>query len=79
MPFPLRHRTSSAGAVDMDDDDLSVSCLVAFQQHGTDSGIHSAYWMSDLVNAGSWSQVSSFVSLGLTWWESMLAGTSSRL
>ncbi|GAA5821801.1 hypothetical protein JCM11251_001031 [Rhodosporidiobolus azoricus] len=32
-----------------------------------------AYWFSDLINAGSWSQVSSFVSLGLTWWESLLA------
>ncbi|KAI5477300.1 NCS2 allantoate transporter [Pseudohyphozyma bogoriensis] len=32
-----------------------------------------AYWFSDLINPGSWSQVSSFVSLGLTWWESLLA------
>ncbi|GAA5892391.1 hypothetical protein JCM6882_003658 [Rhodosporidiobolus microsporus] len=32
-----------------------------------------AYWFSDLINAGSWSQISSFVSLGLTWWESLLA------
>lgn len=26
-----------------------------------------SYWFSDLINAGSWSQISSFVSLGLTW------------
>ncbi|ORY88385.1 putative allantoate transporter [Leucosporidium creatinivorum] len=32
-----------------------------------------AYWFSDLVNAGQWSGVASFVALGLTWWESMLA------
>ena len=32
-----------------------------------------AYWMSDLVNAGQWAAVASFVSLGLTWWESILA------
>ncbi|GAA5936318.1 uncharacterized protein JCM15063_002779 [Sporobolomyces koalae] len=30
------------------------------------------YWMSDLINAGSWSQVSSFVGLGLTWWEGVI-------
>ncbi|GAA6010248.1 hypothetical protein JCM11491_005409 [Sporobolomyces phaffii] len=30
------------------------------------------YWASDLVNAGSWSQVSSFVELGLTWWEGVI-------
>lgn len=30
------------------------------------------YWMSDLVNAGSWSQVSSFVELGLTWYEGVI-------
>lgn len=32
-----------------------------------------AYWVSDLVNPGSWSTVASFVALGLTWWESCLA------
>ncbi|KAK4050642.1 hypothetical protein OIV83_003368 [Microbotryomycetes sp. JL201] len=32
-----------------------------------------AYWFSDLINAGSWSQVSAFVVLGLTWWQSILA------
>ncbi|GAA5853777.1 hypothetical protein JCM8547_007445 [Rhodosporidiobolus lusitaniae] len=32
-----------------------------------------AYWFSDLINAGSWSQISSFVSLGLTWWQGLLA------
>ncbi|GAA5952121.1 hypothetical protein JCM10213_006491 [Rhodosporidiobolus nylandii] len=32
-----------------------------------------AYWFSDLINAGSWSQVSSFVALGLTWYEGLLA------
>ncbi|GAA6058609.1 hypothetical protein JCM10212_004020 [Sporobolomyces blumeae] len=30
------------------------------------------YWVSDLINAGSWSQVSSFVSLGLVWWEGVI-------
>lgn len=32
-----------------------------------------AYWFSDLVNAGSWTQISSFVGLGMTWWEGVLA------
>ncbi|GAA5869693.1 hypothetical protein JCM16303_000550 [Sporobolomyces ruberrimus] len=30
------------------------------------------FWVSDLLNAGSWSQVSSFVELGLTWWEGVI-------
>ncbi|GAA5985078.1 hypothetical protein JCM10908_002515 [Rhodotorula pacifica] len=32
-----------------------------------------AYWFSDLVNAGSWTQISSFVGMGMTWWEGVLA------
>lgn len=32
-----------------------------------------AYWFSDLVNAGSWTQISSFVGLGMTWWEGVIA------
>ncbi|GAA6038262.1 hypothetical protein JCM8097_003910 [Rhodosporidiobolus ruineniae] len=32
-----------------------------------------AYWFSDLINAGSWSQISSFVALGLSWYESLIA------
>ncbi|KAK4055053.1 hypothetical protein OIO90_003394 [Microbotryomycetes sp. JL221] len=36
-------------------------------------GTFAAYWFSDLINAGSWSQVSAFVVLGLTWWQSVLA------
>ncbi|KAK4689601.1 nucleobase:cation symporter-1, NCS1 family, partial [Tremellales sp. Uapishka_1] len=32
-----------------------------------------AYWISDLINPGSWATVASFVALGLTWWESCLA------
>ncbi|KAK8866184.1 hypothetical protein IAR55_001335 [Kwoniella newhampshirensis] len=31
------------------------------------------YWISDLINPGTWATVASFVSLGLTWWESCLA------
>ncbi|BGP42631.1 hypothetical protein JCM10449v2_006643 [Rhodotorula kratochvilovae] len=37
------------------------------------SATFAAYWFSDLINAGSWSQISSFVSLGLTWWQGLLA------
>lgn len=37
------------------------------------SATFAAYWFSDLVNAGQWSGVSSFVALGLTWWQSLLA------
>ncbi|GAA5860811.1 hypothetical protein JCM1840_001976 [Sporobolomyces johnsonii] len=37
------------------------------------TGTFAAYWFSDLINAGSWSQVSSFVALGLTWWQGVLA------
>ncbi|RXK38901.1 uracil transporter FurD [Tremella mesenterica] len=32
-----------------------------------------AYWVSDLINPGTWATVASFVGLGLTWWESALA------
>ncbi|KAM0746115.1 hypothetical protein T439DRAFT_330088 [Meredithblackwellia eburnea MCA 4105] len=46
---------------------------VAREQWTWTTGTFIAYWFSDLINAGSWSQVSSFVSLGLTWWESMIA------
>ncbi|WVF70647.1 hypothetical protein IAT40_005440 [Kwoniella sp. CBS 6097] len=31
------------------------------------------YWFSDLMNPGQWATVSSFVAMGLTWWESCLA------
>ncbi|CAD6580716.1 MAG: hypothetical protein TREMPRED_002824 [Tremellales sp. Tagirdzhanova-0007] len=31
------------------------------------------YWASDLLNPGTWAVVSSFITLGLTWWESCLA------
>lgn len=31
------------------------------------------YWCCDLINPGTWATVSSFVTLGLTWWESCLA------
>ncbi|GAA6025654.1 hypothetical protein JCM10207_008927 [Rhodosporidiobolus poonsookiae] len=37
------------------------------------TGTFAAYWFSDLINAGSWSQISSFVALGLTWYEGLLA------
>ncbi|GAA5972576.1 hypothetical protein JCM11641_001905 [Rhodosporidiobolus odoratus] len=37
------------------------------------TGTFAAYWFSDLINAGSWSQISSFVALGLTWWQGLLA------
>ncbi|CEQ42355.1 SPOSA6832_04164 [Sporobolomyces salmonicolor] len=37
------------------------------------TGTFAAYWFSDLINAGSWSQVSSFVALGLTWWQACLS------
>jgi NCS1 family nucleobase:cation symporter-1 len=30
-------------------------------------------WACDLINPGSWATVSSFVALGLTWWEACLA------
>lgn len=30
-------------------------------------------WISDLVNAGSFAAVASYASLGLTWWEGVLA------
>ena len=30
-------------------------------------------WCCDLINPGTWATVSSFVTLGLTWWESCLA------
>ncbi|OCF45315.1 uracil transporter FurD [Kwoniella heveanensis CBS 569] len=32
-----------------------------------------ADWFSDLMNPGQWATVSSFVAMGLTWWESCLA------
>jgi len=32
-----------------------------------------AYWISDLINPGTWATVASFITLGLTWWESCLA------
>ncbi|GAA5973229.1 hypothetical protein JCM11641_006334 [Rhodosporidiobolus odoratus] len=32
-----------------------------------------AYWFSDLISAGTWSTISSFVALGLTWYEGLLA------
>jgi NCS1 family nucleobase:cation symporter-1 len=31
------------------------------------------YWLSDLVYPATWATVASFVTLGLTWWESCLA------
>ncbi|WVQ82454.1 hypothetical protein IAT38_004583 [Cryptococcus sp. DSM 104549] len=31
------------------------------------------YWISDLINPGTWATVASFVTMGLTWWESCLA------
>lgn len=31
------------------------------------------YWVCDLLGAGQWATVSSFVSIGLTWWEAVLA------
>ncbi|KAK6906010.1 hypothetical protein I203_106845 [Kwoniella mangroviensis CBS 8507] len=31
------------------------------------------YWISDALNPGQWATVSSFVAMGLTWWESCLA------
>ncbi|GAA6053603.1 hypothetical protein JCM3770_001548 [Rhodotorula araucariae] len=37
------------------------------------SATFAAYWFSDLINAGSWSQISSFVSLNLVWWQGLLA------
>lgn len=37
------------------------------------TGTFAAFWFSDLVNAGQWSAVSSYVALGLTWWQSLLA------
>lgn len=32
-----------------------------------------AYWISDLITPGGWATSSSFVEMGLTWWESCLA------
>ncbi|ODN78059.1 hypothetical protein L202_05139 [Cryptococcus amylolentus CBS 6039] len=32
-----------------------------------------AYWISDLITPGGWATSSSFIELGLTWWESCLA------
>ncbi|ORY20788.1 permease for cytosine/purines, uracil, thiamine, allantoin-domain-containing protein [Naematelia encephala] len=32
-----------------------------------------AYWVSDLINPGSFAGAASYVTLGLTWWESLLA------
>jgi hypothetical protein len=42
-----------------------VNCKDSLQSGWT----FAAYWFSDLVNAGSWTQISSFVGLGMTWWE----------
>lgn len=32
-----------------------------------------AYWASDIIYPATWATVASFVTLGLTWWESCLA------
>ncbi|WP_204282267.1 hypothetical protein, partial [Serratia marcescens] len=32
-----------------------------------------AYWISNLITPGGWATSSSFVEMGLTWWESCLA------
>lgn len=43
-------------------------------EHQTWTGwTFAAFWFSDLVNAGSWTQISSFVGMGLTWWEGVIA------
>ncbi|TNY19622.1 permease for cytosine/purines, uracil, thiamine, allantoin-domain-containing protein [Rhodotorula diobovata] len=46
---------------------------VPVEEQSWTSATFAAYWFSDLINAGSWSQISSFVSLGLTWWQGLLA------
>jgi NCS1 family nucleobase:cation symporter-1 len=56
-----------------------VSALNRIRQFGDCLGIcrahqtHPADWACDLINPGTWATVSSFITLGLTWWESCLA------
>ena len=57
----------------------TTSTFIACEEtkYSTETGIGAypslADWMSDLVQGSTWSAVASLFSLGLTWWEGLLA------